>query len=433
MFASSIKYRSPLTGPLAATLAFYLLTRIIVLTAAYTAPQDRSPSRPFNWWPDNPLVRWDSGHYLAIMESGYPAQLLEPDPTLSNDRIAFFPLYPLLVRPAAAVVDWWNRAAPGSPEAHAGHHFAMVAISHVFGLMAVLLFFGWSFRIAVARGEIDRTAAWTAARATMLLAAFPTAMYFSTGYSEAVFITCIAGALWLQAADRPWAAALACAFSTATRPTGVVLALVLGLNNLGAARASGALRRKPASTLARIGTLGLVSIAGLLAYQAYLYSHYGRSDAFSVAQRNWEIPDSNRRTLSNLLLLQPVLEPATKPFKYAARGQFAKLAEAETWNALVNVAVLAVAMYGLFRPHGIPRPAFLIPIVSFLMGYLADPYTGARLLGIARYQLAALPCFLLLAQLRGISRAIWWGALLAALLVLQVIYIRGYVNWMLVS
>src|SRR5690349_7261076 len=43
-----------------------------------------------------PLARWDSVWYLAIANDGYPAG----DPR----RAAFFPLYPLLVRAANAVV-----------------------------------------------------------------------------------------------------------------------------------------------------------------------------------------------------------------------------------------------------------------------------------------------------------------------------------------
>src|SRR4051794_26098323 len=43
-----------------------------------------------------PLARWDSVWYLAIANDGYPAD----DPR----RAAFFPLYPLLVRAANAVV-----------------------------------------------------------------------------------------------------------------------------------------------------------------------------------------------------------------------------------------------------------------------------------------------------------------------------------------
>src|SRR6185436_18681127 len=43
-----------------------------------------------------PLARWDSVWYLAIANDGYPAD----DPR----RTAFFPLYPLLVRAADALV-----------------------------------------------------------------------------------------------------------------------------------------------------------------------------------------------------------------------------------------------------------------------------------------------------------------------------------------
>src|SRR6185295_6512232 len=43
-----------------------------------------------------PLARWDSVWYLAIANDGYPADDVR--------RAAFFPLYPLLVRFAGAIV-----------------------------------------------------------------------------------------------------------------------------------------------------------------------------------------------------------------------------------------------------------------------------------------------------------------------------------------
>lgn len=426
---------------LALAIGWYLITRAVVLIAALTAPQDRSPTRPYNWWPQNPLIRWDAGHYLVILRAGYPPLIVEGPDRLRSDTIAFFPLYPLIARPVA----WFMaRVAPplrptDDPDWY--DQLALVLVSHAFGLAAVTLFIRWG-------QALTRAADGAALRGSLMLCAFPTAIYFSVGYSESVFLTLIAAALLLQCTGRPWGAALCCGLATATRPTGVVLALVLALMNLrplltrlaGKTRtpdATPAVEARPrhgaVRVLIRSGVCGVLSISGLLAYQAFLWRHTGRPDALAVVQSNWERHDAERHTLRNLLALQPVLEPAIKPFKYAIRGQLAKLAEPESWNSLVNIAMLGLAVYGLVRPGPIPRETFLFPIVQFLMGYLADPYSGDRLIGIARYQLAALPCFLLLGSFAWTRRPGPYAGLLLAALVLQVFYIRGYVNWVLVS
>ena len=84
------------------------------------------------------------------------------------------------------------------------------------------------------------------------------------------------------------------------------------------------------------------------------------------------------------------------------------------------------------RPSRASR--FLLPIFVFLLAYLPDPVNGGRLVGIARYQLAALPCFALLAGWRVLRRwPVVFVVLLAAAFFLQCLYVRGFCNWVLVG
>ena len=82
------------------------------------------------------------------------------------------------------------------------------------------------------------------------------------------------------------------------------------------------------------------------------------------------------------------------------------------------------------------RARFPLPILVLLEAYAADPFRGDRLVGIARYQLVALPCFLLvgtwLSRLRGPAHIVTAG-LLSILLALQCLYISRFVDWILVS
>lgn len=421
---------------------FYLLTRIIVVAAAILAPQHRD--RPqFSWWPANPLIRWDAGHYWGILVNGYPLEI--------NDTTAFFPLYPLTAWPvwkSIQALDRWTTGhdysgPPDSPRNAFASELALVITSHGMALAALIVFYRWCAKLA---GDA------AALRASALLSAFPTAMYFSVGYAEGLFVLCVAFALWWVLTNRPWLACLACAAATATRPTGIVLSAVILLMILGQeisryfaaadsakdrsriGRAMRGLRSVPIRRWARLYVLGCLSISGLALHTWYLGHHYGRYDAYFESQKRWAPPPNEERTWSRALTLQPVLEPAFKPIKYAIRGQFDKLADARTWNLLTNLIMVVLAVCALRRPGAIPRAAFLLTILVFLLAYQDDPFSGGRLLGIARYHLIGLPVFLWVATRSWLRQSrVRIVCLCAAMLLLQCFYVRGYVDWILVS
>jgi hypothetical protein len=78
--------------------------------------------------------------------------------------------------------------------------------------------------------------------------------------------------------------------------------------------------------------------------------------------------------------------------------------------------------------------AFALPVLQFLLAYLDDPVTGARLVGIARYQLAALACFLLVARFVVQRRWEWLFLIVLTLsLGLQMLYVHGFCSWRMVG
>lgn len=410
-------------------ISVFLLTRVVVVAVALFAPQHRD--RPqFSWWPANPLIRWDAGHYWGILVNGYPPKI--------NDTTAFFPLYPLTAWPIWKTIQTIDRWTTGHDYAGArdlprnafASELALVLDSHFLALAAMIVFYRWCAKLA---GDA------AALRACALLSAFPTSMYFSVGYAEGLFVLCVALALWWVSADRPWLACLACAAATATRPTGIVLAAVILLMILGNEMSRGgvalrALYSMPARSWARLYVMGCVSIGGLALHTWYLGHFYGRYDAYFESQKGWAPAENEERTWSRALTLQPVLEPACKPIKYAVRGQFDKLADARSWNLLVNLIMVVLAVCGLKKPGVIPRAAYLLTILVFLLAYQDDPFSGGRLLGIARYHLIGLPVFLWVATTRWLERSRASLLILAAaMLLLQCFYIAGYVDWILVS
>jgi hypothetical protein len=416
----------------------YCGTRIVVGIAAWTAPLDRTrPDADRFWWHDLPTMRWDAGHYLNILREGYTPHI--------DERIAFFPGYPLLTRPLV-----WAGVEAG---------LALVIVAHAGGLVCVLLFERWCRHYAPARIALS---------AVLLYCTYPAAMFFSAAYADGVFLAFVAAALLLLARRRLALAALASAAATLTRPNGVAIAAVVTLSALAHGRARG----RPRAWLAA-GAIGLLSIAGVVAHWAYLWHTYGRPDAYLAAQSAWEQP-APKHPWRRALTLYPVVGMAFKPVQVILERDWPKLLWPDTWNYTFNLAILVVAVIGLSRPSAggaqrseddaVPRPAFLLPWIVFMMAYLPDPVTGGRLLGIARYQLIALPCFLQLAiwlgdRSRGTriatspSSGRWFGglrlrgdsvlrrfggpwvlaSLSAALLILQCAYVRLFANWVLVS
>lgn len=406
-----------------AAAGIFALSRALVLIAVATTTYS-GKYRPGvlpgpDWWSPVPLQRWDAGHYQYIATFGYPKDIV--------DATAFLPAYPLTAWPLTRVM---------LPD------LAMVIVASVESLLAILAFFVWA-RCVVGGA--------TALIGVAILCAYPPAMFFSAGYPEGLRVLCLSIMLYCGTRGWWWRGALAGAAVTATHPTGVAIAaaycmwgVLAGL--VPAVPAGGAAAgpsvplglspsnlRAAAARLPKFFVVGLVCAAGLTMHALYLWKHYERRDAFFASQSTWQ-PNPEHQHLRHALLLRPLLEPSFRPIKYLWRGQFGKLAEPDTWNRLLNLLVLVIAVTGLMRPGSIPRWSFLVPVFVFLLCYLTDPYNGTRLEGISRYQLAALPCFLWLAQWSALrSRPLAMSGVIAALLLLEILYVRAYVRWELAS
>jgi hypothetical protein len=143
-----------------------------------------------------PGARWDAVWFLNIASDGYA----------TDDRAAFFPLYPVLVRAAGWLV--------GSP------------------LLAALLLSSALFVVGLAafhRLAVIEVGPGAARWALPGLALFPGALWFSSAYSESLFLAVSVGAvLAARTGHWGWAGALGAAAS-ATRSAGVVLLVPLFL------------------------------------------------------------------------------------------------------------------------------------------------------------------------------------------------------------
>jgi hypothetical protein len=194
-------------------LLIYLVTRVAgVLVLSWMDPPGGPSIR-------DKLLSWDAGWFLDVAEHGYPhGYTYDASGHVTGNGLAFFPVYPLLIRGVHAIGLSYGSAA--------------IAISWVVGaLAAVVVFLLMRTLVADGRfGERARSAATVAGYALVVLVfAQPMSIVLSMGYTESLFIALVAGTL-LAAYRRAWiVAGLLGVLAGFTRPTGAALAVALAM------------------------------------------------------------------------------------------------------------------------------------------------------------------------------------------------------------
>lgn len=307
-------------------------------------------------------IRWDAGWYYSIAAEGY---YFDPQ---GQSSVAFFPLYPLLMRGLKAV---------GVDPLIGG-----MASTLACGLAAAILFAAWSSKWA-APGAVQR-ASW-------LIWLWPFSFFlFGAVYSDALFLALVLGAFLSLEHRRPWAAAVLGGLATACRPVAPAVVVGLLLRQLELRRAEG--RRFRAQDL-----VPLFSAAGALAYLLYLRVAFDDPLAFLRTQVGWG--------------------------QLGGPSSLAKLALFKSgWSfdsLLLPVlhAALALAALALVLPIQRKLGTAYAAYVAIAVGM---PLLSSRdFIGLGRYALAAFPSFLVASMLldpRPTLRRIWFvasGALLA--------------------
>lgn len=205
------------------------------------------------------LCQWDCDWYLSVANSGYDVAPHLVRGLMQADW-AFFPLFPLLIRLFSTVTNFTPMVSG-------------VAVATL-GLWGFTVF-GWLYR---ARTRPNASPwPWL-----LLLAVWPYGFYFNAPYTESLYAALTAACLLALEAKRPWLAAAACALVTATRPTGILLAGLLGLDRLWRARRS----RSPAGA-ARAMAPALLAPLGLAGFMALLWWRVGDPLAFAHIQSAW--------------------------------------------------------------------------------------------------------------------------------------------------
>lgn len=363
-----------------AVVAFVAVAAVLYLVMGAVAPHlpDASGPRlapPFTGpsWLEG-WAQWDSGWYERIASEGYSFVAGR------QSSVAFFPAYPLTMRAVGWLVG--------------DTYVAGIVVTFLAGAAVAALLFAWL------RARLSPVAAWTALGAFLL---FPYAFYlYGAVYADALFIAALLGAFLLLEDDRPVLAGLAGAVATAARPVGVVLVVALVVR---------AVERRGGWRHVRPTDGGvLLALLGLGAWCLYLWSRFDDPLAFATAQAAWD--------------------QGAGPETWLKVQFFRDIADTRSpgaWLLFMAHPVLTLAgaclLPRVFRRFGVGYGVY----ASLLIGLSA--LSTKNFFGMARYLLAAFPCFAVLGEAlveRAGLRRVVLAASGAGLVVLTAVFGTGY-------
>lgn len=291
--------------------------------------------------------RWDAGWYLSIARHGY---VVKGNLEQTQNNIAFFPVYPYLVRWIALP---FAHDMPSRPFLLA----IGVALSNAFLLAALVVLYQLTLALLDDRPAARRT--------VLYLLIFPTSFILSSAYSESAFLFLSAAALY-AAVKRNWFwAGLLGALAALTRSLGVLILVPLVWLYLDTVEWK--LRRVRWSML----WLALVP-AAFLAHSYHIYTLTGDPLAVLHVQQAWtKTLATPWATIANPihtnLFLNPIEQGMTVAF------------------ILLSLAALRV----------LPSAAF--GVYSLLL--ILPPLFSGTLISTPRYYLVVFPAFIVLAML----------------------------------
>ena len=217
------------------------------------------------------LLSWDADWFIRVATHGYPHTFTyDSGGNLTGNELAFFPLYPWLIR----IVDDLGIA----PE-----HSAL-AVAWFAAAVASVLVYALVRRVAIGAGQSATVARRIGYAFVVLCFGQPLSVVLSMGYSEPVFLALVAG-MFLAAYRRWWLlAGLLGAAAGLTRPTGAAAAI--GLAVAAVMCLADRTRRGREKVAAVVGSL--IALAGVPAYIGWVGLRVGDIDAwFKIQTAGW--------------------------------------------------------------------------------------------------------------------------------------------------
>ena len=377
-------------------LVAFALSRLLIFGIG-TLADSMLPTETGHWVADgnSPFLsnwaKWDSQYYVDIAANGYwytPNQ---------QSNVAFFPLYPMLMRVASIPL---------------GGNFILAGF-----LISNLAFFGGSiFLYLLTELELDPD---SARRAVYYLAFFPSAFFFSSVYTESLFLFLSIGTMYFARKHNWILAAILGILAAATRNLGVLMwALVLWEWLRVQGWRLTAIHKKETWRSFLQGLkynwfeLIIISLIplGMLVYIYFLQHNFQRPLAFIETQAAW-----GRENIGPIAVIK-------NNVMALLNGEVNKGWLTRFWNVstlLIFLALVPFIWAKLGEGYGI-----------FVLIMLLVPSASA-VGSIFRYVLTAFPAFMLLG---------WWGrrevvdrSLSLSFAALLGVFVAIFVNWIFVA
>jgi hypothetical protein len=352
-----------------AALGFRLFSALLAFLANVVFPDYQR--QPFTMWgaPNlfwDSFTRYDSGWYFGIARSGYDA-----GPAIAGGRsnIAFFPVYPLLMRYVGRLFG----RAPGDV------YLGGIVVAWVcFVLAMVALYY-------LARLDLP---APRASRAVMAASVFPFAFFFGVAYSESTFLLSTVASFYFFRTRRWIPAGLCGAVATATRVNGIFMLPAL---------AWVAWKSAEPTERDRLRAGGAIALAacGFGAYCLFVYRETGDLLLWAQALQRWGYYPGGRPWTVPVNLLHALL---THPYVFLSES---RMAPYDTLNGIAALACLGVIPF-VWRRFGAGYGLFML-------ANLWLPLSSGQFEGLGRYCTVLFPVFIWLATLR--SRLVFDGVI----------------------
>ena len=212
------------------------------------------PQEPFgHWFPDNHYLdsffRWDSGWYKSIIQGGYSYN------TEKQSNVAFFPLYPILVKAIASLTSL-NVPISG------------LLLSNLCLILALFFVYKISNIYLNKRG---------CEKVLILMLVFPTSFFYSCFYTESLYLLTTAACFYFFLNKKYFWSGFFGFFASLTRVTGVIIFLAFAIELLWKYLKKKELPKRESIFL-------LLIPCGLIAYMVFLAWKFNEPLAFVKIQ-----------------------------------------------------------------------------------------------------------------------------------------------------
>lgn len=384
----------------------FAVTRFATLSIGFLAnilfPADRI--RPFTMpFEQRALAEtfaaWDSGWYFDIALRGY---YYAPD---GQSSVAFFPLYPMLMRAIA-----WPFGLTEAAVWSAG-----IAISYAAFFAGLIVVHRLTERLF---GDRE-----TARRTVLLMCVYPFSFFLTRVYPSALFFLLAALSVMAAYRSRWWLAGLCGALTTLTRPHGILIALPLGLlalqpfDSIGTGSVTSANLARGRHTSWRIAATRIVRLAPIplafIGYCAYVWSIAGDPLAWLNSQAQWGYSLGHPPWQQLLDVLARIESHGLYDYFFTSSIAAFRLFHAGAAVFLLTMTPLVFQRLGA-------------PLGCWVLACCVIPLTANALEGIGRYGAALFPVFMAAGAIRP-ARA--HEALLIVWSLFLALFVALFVTW----